>query len=290
MKSELKALFRSLPPAVQKVGYGVYFQTVLRFKTAHDASLKRDLFGDKARFIPPLYLMKDGTQDYRSYFQAGEESFELLTQRCGVKPTDRVLDIGSGIGRKTWPLLGYLSGSYEGLDPIARQVRWCQENIGSHYPNFRFQPMDVWSKLYNPKGRVLPSEYVLPFKDGEFDFVMLGSVFTHMFMPDMRHYVGEIGRVLRSGGQGMITYLLLNEESEALIAAGRSTQKLVFPVEEGAKADNPHRFETSIGHSEEAVLQMYRDLNMDAKVIQYGAWCGRPVEQHYQDVVHIRRR
>jgi SAM-dependent methyltransferase len=210
--------------------------------------------------------------------------------QCGLLPTDRVLDIGSGIGRKTWPLLDYLTNSYEGLDPIERQVKWCKQNITSRYPNFRFQSIDVWSKLYNPTGRTPPSEYRLPFNDGEFDFVMLGSVFTHMFMPDMRHYVSEIRRVLKPGGRGMITYLLLNDESKGLIASGRSSQNLVFPVEEGSKADNPHRFETSVGHSEAAVIRMYDELDITAKVVAYGSWCGRQVPKHYQDVLSVVRR
>ena len=87
----------------------------------------------------------------------------------------------------------------------------------------------------------------------------------------------------------MITYLLLNEESERLIAAGRSSQQLVHPLEEGAKADNLHRFETSIGHLESAVIAMYREVGITARVIEYGSWSGRAGATQYQDILHITR-
>jgi hypothetical protein len=61
-------------------------------------------------------------------------------------------------------------------------------------------------------------------------------------------------------------------------------------VEEGAKADNPYRFETSIGHLESAAIKMYDDLNIDGKVVIHGAWCGRTIKLHYQDIFQIVRR
>jgi hypothetical protein len=118
MKSTIKAIFRDLPPSLQRLGHATYAQVFLRLKSMSDAGLKKGLFGNKADCIPPLHFMEDGPQNYRDFFASGEEAFAVMTQECGLKPTDRVLDIGSGIGRKTWPLLGYLTGTYEGLDPI----------------------------------------------------------------------------------------------------------------------------------------------------------------------------
>jgi hypothetical protein len=34
----------------------------------------------------------------------GEEFLEIYQKLCGLKPDERVLDVGSGIGRKTLPL------------------------------------------------------------------------------------------------------------------------------------------------------------------------------------------
>ena len=257
--------------------------------------LKRCTFGDMAPLVPPLYLMKDGARDYPEFKQNGLDAFRRFVD-FGLRPSDRVLDIGSGIGRKTLPLLDFLKdGSYEGIDPIAGQVKWCQEKITPRYPNFKFQKIDVWSKLYNPKGSVQPSEYVFPFPNEEFDFVILGSVFTHMFSSDVEHYTDEIARVLKKGGKGLITFFLLNPESESLIAEGKSTLNLIYEFENGSKACHPDRLEMSVGHPELFVLDMFERRGLKAEVAEYGCWCGRnascdpKIVDHYQDIIRITK-
>jgi ubiquinone/menaquinone biosynthesis C-methylase UbiE len=230
--------------------------------------------------------MEDGIRDYTEFKQNGLDALQRFLQ-IGLRPTDKILDIGSGVGRKTLPLFDYLTtGSYEGIDPIPKQVRWCTEKITSRYPQFRFQQINVWSKLYNPSGKIKPSEYRFPFADGEFDFVIMGSVFTHMFPYDVNHYIGEVSRVLKSGGRGWITFFLLNEESLASLSAGRSTQNLIYEVEEGSRADNPNRLETAVGHSESIVLRMFRRHGIHPEIAEYGSWCGRPTD-YYQDIVKV---
>jgi SAM-dependent methyltransferase len=233
--------------------------------------------------------MYDGPKDYEIFKQNGEEFFTIFVNLCGLKPNHRVLDIGSGIGRKTLPLLNYLTiGSYEGLDLIEAQVKWCQEKFSPEYPNFHFQRIDVWNELYNPSGKVKASEYQFPFEDGEFDFVILGSVFTHMFVEDMRNYVSEISRVLKPGARGMISYFLLNPESEKLIAEEKSTLNLVYEVESGCKADNPNRLETAVGHDEGHVIELYERFGMRMNIF-YGSWCGRAEFLSYQDILVVEK-
>jgi glycosyltransferase involved in cell wall biosynthesis len=251
--------------------------------------LKRKLFGTQAHLVPPLELMYDGPKDYEIFKQNGEEFFTIFVNLCGLKANHRVLDIGSGIGRKTLPLLNYLTtGSYEGLDLIEAQVKWCQEKFSPEYQNFHFQRIDVWNELYNPSGKVKASEYQFPFEDGEFDFVILGSVFTHMFVEDMRNYVSEISRVLKPGARGMISYFLLNPESEKLIAEEKSTLNLVYEVESGCKADNPNRLETAVGHDEGHVIELYERFGMRMNIF-YGSWCGRAEFLSYQDILVVEK-
>jgi cyclopropane fatty-acyl-phospholipid synthase-like methyltransferase len=96
--------------------------------------------------------MEDKTRDSKEFKQNELDAFQRFLL-LGLKPTDRILDIGSGVGRKTLPLFEYITtGSYEGIDPIAKQVKWCSQRITSRYPNFRIQQIDVWSKHYNPAG------------------------------------------------------------------------------------------------------------------------------------------
>jgi SAM-dependent methyltransferase len=283
-RSALKSVYHSLPPSVVRIGK----QTVAVARSFRDEPLKRRVFGEKAYFVPPLYLMEDGARDFEEFERNGLDALRRFLS-VGLKPTDRILDIGSGVGRKTLPLLDYLTtGSYEGIDPIAKQVNWCTKRITSRFPSFHFQRVDVWSKLYNPSGKIKPSEYTFPFADAEFDFVIMGSVFTHMFPGDVNHYIDEISRVLKSGGRGWVTFFLLNDESLASIAAGRSTQNLIHQVENGSRADNCNHLETAVGHPEQVVLGMFNHHGIRAEVAEYGSWCGRQ-SGYYQDTVKITR-
>src|SRR4029077_1479385 len=287
--SVLPSIFHALPPPAQALtGKVRSIASASRdvVRSIFGQRLKQTIFGSMAPVVPPLYLMRDGTRDYVEFKQNGLDAFQRFLQ-FGLAPTDRILDVGSGIGRKTLPLLDFLvGGSYEGIDPIASQVRWCVEKITPRYPNFRFQRIDVWSKHYNPKGSVKPSEYIFPFKEGEFDFVILGSVFTHMFSTDMQHYVDEIARVLKPGAKGLITFFLLNHETESLIAEGKSTLKMIHEYENGSKACDPERLETAVGHPEQFVLDMFERRGLKADIAERGSWCGR-VGDYYQDIIKI---
>lgn len=282
--SLLRTTYLSLPRQLTWVPS----QLVLAVRSFRAQPLKRQLFGEKAYMVPPLFLMEDGPRDYNKFKKNGIDAFQRFLA-LGLKPTDRILDVGSGLGRKTLPLLDYITtGSYEGIDPIEKQVKWCQEKITRRYPNFRFQSIDVWSKHYNPSGKVRPSEYSFPFEAAQFDFVILGSVFTHMFPDDVGHYIGEISRVLKTGGKGWITFFLLNKDSESAIAEKRSIENFDYEVGQGARADNPYRLETAISHQEELVLQMFSKHNIQAEVIEHGSWSGRQAS-FYQDICKITK-
>lgn len=284
LRSVLRSVHHSLPPSLARLSE----QTIIVARSFRDQPLKRRVFGEKACFVPPLYLMQDGARDFREFEQNGLDAFRRFLA-VGLRPTDRILDIGSGIGRKTLPLLDYLTtGSYEGIDPVAKQVRWCTERITSRYPKFRFQQVDVWSKLYNPSGKIKPSEYKFPFSDAEFDFVIMGSVFTHMFPRDVDHYISEVSRVLKPGGRGWITFFLLDEESLTAITAGLSKLNLIHEVELCSRADNPNHLETAVAHPKQVVLGMFAHHDIQAEIAEYGSWCGRQAG-YYQDIVKISR-
>jgi SAM-dependent methyltransferase len=249
------------------------------------------LFGRDESLIPPIALMHDGPATYREFRDNGREFLRHYIELCGLKPSDRVLDIGSGIGRKTFPLTGYLepSGSYVGLDPVAAGVEWCTAHYTTRYPNFRFQLIDVRNGAYNPTGAISASEYRFPFEDGEFDLVVLNSVFTHMLPIEVEHYMAEIARVLRPHGRCLISWFLLNEESRRLIETGRSTLNLRHPFGR-ARAVRRDRPEEAIGFDEEFVVDLYRREALDvSRGPSYGSWCGRDRFLSYQDLIVARK-
>ena len=86
----------------------------------------------------------------------------------------------------------------------------------------------------------------------------------------------------------MISYFLLNPESETLIAGGLSTQRLVYEAGPGCRADNPDRLESAVGHGEKEVHDLIRSVGMKTKIF-YGSWCGREQYVTYQDMVCIQK-
>lgn len=237
--------------------------------------------------VPPRRLMFDGPRDIAAYKRNGEEFLRYFIELCHLSPSAKILDVGSGIGRKAGPLTRYLGpdGRYEGFDITKVGVEWCRKNISARHPNFHFQWVDVLNKVYNPKGRHQPSEFAFPYPSDSFDLVILGSVFTHMLPGDMEHYLSEIARVLKKGGRCLISYFLLNEPTRESLAAGKTT--LDFKHDMGAyltvTRDAP---EYAVCYDEKYVLGLYGKSGLRIEPpIHYGNWCERKVFLSYQDLL-----
>lgn len=249
-------------------------------------------FGSQSSLVPPIELMHDGPQSYKDFKQNGEEFFHHYVDICGLQPDEHMLDVGSGIGRKTLPLVNYLNehGSYDGLELVKSGVEWCTEKYTSRYPNFRFHLIDVYNELYNPEGKYKAAEYRFPFADEVFDFVVLNSVFTHMVAEEVKRYLGEVARVLKTGGRCFISFFLLNEETLSLIAQGKNTYH--FPFQVGpARVASREQPELAIAFEEDYVEQLYEGFGLEIKrPIYYGAWSGRDEYLSYQDQILAFKR
>ncbi len=261
---------------------------VRRIRTGvHHSFQTRRLFGARAGFIPPLDLMHDGPVGYQEFKDNGEEFMRYYVEVGGLKPNDKVLDVASGIGRKTLPLVTYLNseGSYDGIDIVKAGIDWCNRKYSSRYSNFKFQQIDVYNQHYNPTGRQKASAYKFPFPDCHFDFVVLNSVFTHMLADEVENYLAEIARVLKPGGRSLITFFLLNAESLQLIESGRSTVNLRHEFGP-ALAISKEMPELALGYDLDFVTALYARNNLTInQPIRFGSWCGREQYLSYQDLV-----
>jgi ubiquinone/menaquinone biosynthesis C-methylase UbiE len=217
----------------------------------------------------------------------GEKLLGHFIEIAGLKPGDRVLDVGCGIGRLAVPLTGYLKdgGSYEGIDIVPDGIRWCKKNITPQYPNFRFQLADVYNETYNPKGKYKASEYRFPYEEESFDFIFLTSVFTHMLRPEIENYLSEISRVLKKGGSCLITMFLLNEESLKFIELKQSPIdfRCNFAGDRVNEIENPC---DAVAYTETYTRELYEKNELEiSEPIYYGSWCGRKETLCYQDYI-----
>jgi len=233
--------------------------------------------------LPPFWLHSVGGGDYT---QIGEEFFQYFVDIAGLRPRERVLDIGCGTGRMARPLTRYLkTGSYDGIDIVASSIEWCQQAYAHRYPNFHFHFADIYNKAYNPTGNYQASEYRFPFETSSFDFVFLTSVFTHMLPQDMENYLSEITRVLRPGGRCLITYFLLTPDSLKFIEEKASDIDFRYTLQ-GCRVKDKGVPEAAVAYDESRIRELYEkhELNV-SEPFRYGSWCGRKNGLSYQDII-----
>ena len=235
--------------------------------------------------LPPAHLRAYyyRTLKPRAFVRACEVVRAELVSH-GLQPEHRLLDIGSGIGNLAIGLLGYLRGGYDGIEIHPEAVAWCQRAITTRHPTFRFHHADIANEAYNATGRTLASSYRFPFPDQQFDFIFLGSVFTHVLPDGVEQYVREISRVLRPGGTCVASYFLLNDESRIGVNAGRSFMSFPFEHESGlCLLHDAAKREAAVALEEAFVRNIYERTHLLIRDVRRGHWWSGLADD--QDVV-----
>lgn len=222
------------------------------------------------RLLPPRTLHSVGVGNFR---RVGDQLFHHLVELGGLRPDERVLDVGCGSGRVARPLAAYLTtGSYDGLDIVGPSIDWCRRAYAP-FANFRFHHADLFNQSYNPAGGAAAAEYRFPFPHSSFDFIFLTSVFTHMLADGTQNYLQQIARVLAPGGRVFITAFLLDEPARAAIEAGRAD--FVFSHRSDGcflqTADVP---EAAVAYDRETFARMVADAGLGVSRSLPGSWRG----------------
>jgi SAM-dependent methyltransferase len=212
-----------------------------------------------------------GGGDAEAFKQVGREVLWRLQEYGGLQPHERVLEVGSGIGRIAIPLTQYLhEGRYVGFDIVKHGIDWCRERITTRYPGFTFFHSDIYNKAYNPEGLQAAHEYAFPFPDRSFDFVFLTSVFTHMLPRDVERYVSEIARVLAGGGRCFCTAYLVDDEGRGYLDRRESLKAFVDCG--GYFTDCPEVPEAAVAYDQEYLFGLFRSAGMEIRRIVPGEW------------------
>lgn len=266
----LKGLRYVIPVPIKKVLKYIYYSLL---DVRDIVTFKRDLN------YPPRRLNFVGSADFKA---VGEEFLEHFKTLGGVTPDDRILDIGSGIGRMALPLTSFVkNGSYEGFDIDKRGITWCQKNITPRCNNFNFQYVDLYNKFYNKAGKIQPQGFVFPYADNSFDFVFATSVFTHLLPADSAHYIDEIKRVLAPGGRVLFTWFALTAESQVAMKNDKSNANFLhgYPGTDFCYYSHATNPEAEIAYTKKWLDNQLGDFEFFA-----GNWSGQ-AGTSYQDIL-----
>lgn len=223
----------------------------------------------------------------KNYPQISESAFAYLTA-AGLKPEHSVLDMGCGIGFTARRFTNYItSGSYDGFDVIRVAIDWASSHISKRCPNFRFKHVDVFSRHYNPHGKIQPAEFTFPYESSTFDFIFGLSLFTHLLPDASQRYLQEMNRVMKPGATAWISTFLINDESAALLRAGKS----FYPMSPSGDSwlMDPDFPETAVGHVESDFRRACALAGLEIHKIQPGSWCGRSEYVSGQDHVILKK-
>jgi SAM-dependent methyltransferase len=137
--------------------------------------------------------------------QAGQWLVDFLSYEGMLAPGTSFLDIGCGCGRVARYLLDKRIKTYRGFDRHRGMVNWCSQEISKRDRRFSFDFFPLKSSCYEPwdneRGAFAVEDFHFPYPDAGFDTCLLASVFTHMPPNEVRHYMAELTRVMRSGGK-----------------------------------------------------------------------------------------
>ena len=175
-----------------------------------------------------------------------------------VKLDDNIVEIGSGIGRRTFWLRDFefhdirYSGQYTGIDIDHEMVEWCNENYDSR---FKFHCASHASGAYLSVDQ--NERYVLPVNDSSQGLMFGTSVLTHLLEEQMTNYFDEASRVLMAGRALVMTCKCLDLSSND---RGNTYRHRVG----NAYVENPDIPEVAVAYESEFIRKCLLDAGFES--------------------------
>ena len=237
--------------------------------------------------LPPQSL-RFMAEDDEKFLRIAAENASLL-QSHGLQQNHSLLDLGCGYGRLAYGLERNIQfqGKYVGFDILKRHVDWCKSNIQSERDNYNFEHLDIQNDRYNPKGKLEAQSWKFEYDSERFDYACLFSVFTHMYEDEIKNYLSEIHRVLKSGGRCFATFFLFDEERLARIAKPDTTLCMVHVLNEHTRYHNAADKLHAICFERRFVQQLVETQGFRLVELNYGSWGGG--HGSYQDYVVLEK-
>ncbi len=275
----LRKIYYALSPSLRLAARKAFYFPVDQWET---------ITGKRHKYQPPRGDIYTGSGDF---IEQGNLQCSHLFNHSHIQPNHRVLDIGSGIGRTAVRLTRFLKteGRYEGFDVVEKGVRWCQQKISKDFPNFQFQYVPLHNDLYNSNERSA-LDFKFPYGNEEFDTAFLFSVFTHMGASEIAHYLTEINRVLKPGGECLFTCFVYDRELESKIG---QRDHFNFPYKgEGFRLMDQKVTAANIALEETYLQEIVSLAGLELKTLEPGHWRNKSMMasvKEFQDIVLLQK-
>src|SRR5690606_12565435 len=141
---------------------------------------------------------------------------------------------------------------------------------------------------YRPDG--VPAEAVrFPYDDDSFGLACSFSVFTHMRLPEIEHYLREVARTLRPDGLAVMTFFLIQEGETPPPILGRP----LHPLEEGCHTTSLKLPEKALAYDEAVIDAAVERAGLRVVDRLEGGWRPSfrrpPAYEFPKDVLALRR-
>lgn len=242
--------------------------------------------------LPPLDMMRTiGSRTTEHYLTNMRAYVHDLILQAELRPSSRILDIGSGCGRVATAFMRYLtpSGEYLGLDVWKEGIDWCTDHITSARPEFRFRSVEARNNYYYAPDSGVTNEFPLSFvPSNHFDCIFALSVFTHLRLPDARQYFELVSRALAPDGLAYLTFFVIDADVHRYVKRTGNHTALA-PAGDGMWYAYA-RQDFFAGYEEPLLRQQFDEFGLDIVRQSRGSWAEKPGARLYQDWFLLRRR
>lgn len=210
-----------------------------------------------------------------SFFGVSTSFLIYLIKECKIPVNYKILEVGCGIACLSLPIIKHIkSGQYCGVDVDKNCIEWCQQKI-TPLCGAIFKHVSDDNHNHNP----------IPFNNTEFDLVYSVNTFITLSPENVNIYLDKMNRVLKKGGQLIITLFMWNHTLKPQHKNNKHTKIRLVKINNNTYLTNNYN-ERAIVHQDTHIYTCFENANFEIKETIFGHWSGMSNAEIYMDLIH----